>query len=68
MPTAGSMIQLRSCHVTLEDVAGTIKTAGAVKVEDAKTGEDVTAFILTQIVLEGDKHVMCCQGPSLFCH
>jgi polyhydroxyalkanoate synthesis repressor PhaR len=42
----------RSGYVTLEQVAEMIREGHAVKVEDAKTGEDVTAFILTQIVLE----------------
>jgi polyhydroxyalkanoate synthesis repressor PhaR len=41
-----------SGYVTLEQVAAMIKDGHTVKAEDAKTGEDVTAFILTQIVLE----------------
>ena len=44
--TAGSR------YVTLEEVAHMIKEGRTVKAEDAKSGEDVTAFILTQIVLE----------------
>ena len=42
----------RSRYVTLEEVAEIIKSGRRVKVLDAKTREDVTAFILTQIVLE----------------
>ena len=42
----------RSVYVTLEDVATLIRQGREVVVTDAKTGEDVTAFILTQIVLE----------------
>jgi len=42
----------RSAYVTLEDIAAMIRKGREVTVTDAKTGEDVTAFILTQIVLE----------------
>jgi len=42
----------KSAYVTLNDVSETIKQDKEVKVVDAKTGEDVTAFILTQIILE----------------
>jgi len=42
----------RSRYVTLEEVAEIIKSGRRVKVVDAKSREDVTAFILTQIVLE----------------
>lgn len=42
----------RSAYVTLDEVAQMIKAGQIVKAEDAKTGEDVTAFVLTQIVLE----------------
>jgi len=45
-----------SCHVTLEQVAAHIRGGRLVQVVDAKTGEDVTAFILTQIVLEEAKN------------
>jgi len=41
-----------SCYVTLEDVAGMIRSGEQVQIQDAKTKEDVTAFILTQIILE----------------
>ena len=42
----------KSAYVTLNQVADIIKAGRQVEVIDAKTKEDVTAFILTQIVLE----------------
>ena len=42
----------KSRYVTLDEVADIIKAGNQVEVVDAKTKEDVTAFILTQIVLE----------------
>ena len=42
----------RSVYITLDDIAGIIRHGQTVVVHDAKTGEDVTAFILTQIILE----------------
>lgn len=42
----------RSVYVTLEDLTRSIKEGKTLLVEDAKTKEDVTAFILTQILLE----------------
>jgi len=45
-----------SCHVTLDQVAAHIREGRLVQVVDAKTQEDVTAFILTQIVLEEAKN------------
>lgn len=41
-----------SSYVTLSQVSDIIREGKDVQVLDAKTGEDVTAFILTQIVLE----------------
>jgi polyhydroxyalkanoate synthesis repressor PhaR len=41
-----------SSYVTLEELAGVIRAGQEVKVIDAKSKEDVTPFILTQIVLE----------------
>lgn len=41
-----------SRYVTLEDVAGMIRSGEQVQIQDATTKEDVSAFILTQIVLE----------------
>ena len=44
-----------SCYVTLEDVSSMIRSGEEVRIQDAASGEDVTAFILTQIVLEAAK-------------
>ena len=41
-----------SSYVTLNEVAQLIKQGREILAQDAKTGEDVTAFILTQIILE----------------
>ncbi len=50
----------KSTYVTLNQVADDIKQGRRVEVLDAKTKEDVTAFILTQIVLEQakNKHIL----------
>ena len=42
----------KSAYVTLEDVMQVIREGRNVEVADAKTGEDVTAFTLMQIILE----------------
>ncbi len=42
----------QSAYVTLTEVAELIKAGNLVKVIDAKTEEDVTAFILSQIIME----------------
>ena len=42
----------KSAYVTINEVAAMIKEGLQVEVVDAKTKEDVTAFILTQILLE----------------
>ena len=42
-------------YVTLSQVSAMIKQGRQVEVNDAKTREDVTAFILTQIILEEAK-------------
>jgi polyhydroxyalkanoate synthesis repressor PhaR len=45
----------RSRYVTLDQLAESIRQGQEVKVIDAKSKSDVTAFILTQIVLEQAK-------------
>ncbi|MDX2453274.1 polyhydroxyalkanoate synthesis regulator DNA-binding domain-containing protein [Desulfosarcina sp.] len=45
-----------SRYVTLEDVSTMIRSGEQLQIQDATTGEDVTAFILTQVVLEAAKH------------
>ena len=42
----------KSIYVTLDYVTDIVKRGRKIKVTDAKTGEDVTSAILTQIVLE----------------
>ncbi len=42
----------KSIYVTLDYVTGVIREGRQIVVVDAKTGEDVTAAVLTQIVLE----------------
>jgi len=46
----------KSTYVTLNQVADLIRQGRQVEVLDAKTKEDVTAFILTQIILEEAKN------------
>jgi len=46
----------KSTYVTLTQVAEYIKDGRQVSIFDAKTKEDVTAFILTQIVMEEAKN------------
>jgi polyhydroxyalkanoate synthesis repressor PhaR len=45
----------KSAYVTLADVAGMIREGRWVIVKDADSGEDVTAFTLTQIIMEEAK-------------
>jgi polyhydroxyalkanoate synthesis repressor PhaR len=45
----------KNAYVTLQQVADLIKEGRQVEVVDAKTKEDVTAFILTQIILDEAK-------------
>ena len=42
----------KSAYVTLSDVADIIRQGETIKAIDAKTKADVTAFVLTQIILE----------------
>jgi polyhydroxyalkanoate synthesis repressor PhaR len=44
-----------SSYVTLEDLAGMIKEGGDFVVYDAKTGEDITRSVLTQIIVEQEQ-------------
>ncbi|MET3646545.1 polyhydroxyalkanoate synthesis repressor PhaR [Phyllobacterium ifriqiyense] len=41
-----------STYVTLEDLAGMVKSNEDFTVQDAKTGEDITHSVLTQIIFE----------------
>lgn len=42
-------------YVNLDDLAALIRTGEEIRVEDAKTGEDVTRVVLTQIIVEDAK-------------
>lgn len=46
----------KSAYVTLNEVAEYIRQGRQVRIYDAKSNDDVTAFILTQIVLEQAKN------------
>ena len=41
-----------SAYVTLEDLADMVKKGADFTVHDAKTGEDITRSVLTQIIFE----------------
>ena len=43
-----------SCYVTLEDLAELVKAGEDFVVYDAKTGEDITRSVLTQIIFEAE--------------
>lgn len=45
----------KSAYITLNDVAEMVKQGRWVEVTDVDTGEDVTAFTLTQIIMEEAK-------------
>jgi len=45
----------KSKYVTIEEVAEMIKSGREVEIADAQTKEDVTAFVLTQVILEEAK-------------
>jgi polyhydroxyalkanoate synthesis repressor PhaR len=45
----------KSRYVTLDDIAQVVRQGRQVQIVDDKTKEDVTAFILTQIVLEASR-------------
>lgn len=55
----------QSAYVTLNQLAQMIRKGREVKVIDARTKEDVTAFILTQIILEEAKHKNALLPPPL---
>lgn len=46
----------KSTYITLDDINHMIKEGQHVEIIDAKTKEDVTSFILTQIILEEAKN------------
>ncbi len=50
----------KSVFVSLSQVADLVKEGREIEIKDDKTGEDVTAFILTQVVLEEVKKKTLC--------
>lgn len=55
----------KSGYITLVQVSDMVKAGRQVEVKDAKTGEDVTAFILTQIVMEEARNKNALLPPPL---
>ena len=53
-----------SAYVTLEDLATMVKTGEDFVVHDAKTGEDITRSVLTQIIFEQESKAArtCCRS------
>ncbi len=47
---------LTSGYITIKDVADLIKAGNRVEVHDAESGEDVTALVLTQIIMDKAKN------------
>jgi polyhydroxyalkanoate synthesis repressor PhaR len=47
---------LTSGYITIKDVAELIKSGNRVEVRDADNGEDVTALVLTQIIMDKAKN------------
>lgn len=45
-----------STYITLKEVAEIIKSGHRIEVQDVTTGEDVTALVLTQIIMEKAKN------------
>ena len=45
-----------SRYVNLEDVAEMVRNGEELQVVDAKSGEDLTARVLTQIIVEEDRY------------
>jgi polyhydroxyalkanoate synthesis repressor PhaR len=48
----------RSQHVTLDEIYDMVRAGAEVQVTDSKTGEDITAKVLAQIILERDSPKM----------
>ncbi len=45
-----------SSYITIKDVAEFIKSGNRVEVQDAENGDDVTALVLTQIIMDKAKN------------
>lgn len=55
-----------SAYVTLEDLAGMVKKGEDFTVQDAKTGEDITHAVLTQIIFEQESKATSTLLPISF--
>jgi polyhydroxyalkanoate synthesis repressor PhaR len=55
----------RSRHLTLEEIHTLIREGHEVRVTDSKTGEDITAKVLAQIILELDPPKLAVFPPEL---
>lgn len=44
----------RSCHVTLEQMHQLVRDGHDLRIRDSKTGEEITAKVLAQVILEHD--------------
>ena len=54
-----------SSYVTLDDLSSMVKEGGDFVVYDAKTGEDITRSVLTQIIVEESRRdTICCPSAS----
>jgi polyhydroxyalkanoate synthesis repressor PhaR len=47
----------QSCYITLEDLAQIVREGTWVQVQDAKSSQDLTRQVLTQVILEQDERL-----------
>lgn len=57
-----------SSHVTLQEICDLVRDGGDIKVEDSKTGADITVAVLTQILLEIESPKLVFFPASLLQH
>jgi polyhydroxyalkanoate synthesis repressor PhaR len=57
-----------SSHVTLQEICDLVREGGDIKVEDSKTGADITVAVLTQILLEIESPKLVFFPSSLLQH
>jgi polyhydroxyalkanoate synthesis repressor PhaR len=57
-----------SSHVTLQEICELVREGGDIKVEDSKTGTDITVAVLTQILLEIESPKLVFFPSSLLQH
>lgn len=55
----------RSCYITLEDLGTMVRDGRDFRVVDAKSGEDITHNVLTQIIMDEERAAKpCCPSIS----